>query len=128
MQVGQLHIVGVNNCPLSILYNLLIFFSFPLLRLSRTINIHFYISGYTEILSNSSEQLKRRNFRMGMLNDSRCVSLLIYIKIDVIFIYRLINDIFQHLSMNQYSIMIAIRLDNVVATFFGLNQAAITYS
>lgn len=65
---------------------------------------------------------------MGMLNDSRCVSLLIYIKIDVIFIYRLINDIFQHLSMNQYSIMIAIRLDNVVATFFGLNQAAITYS
>lgn len=128
MQVGQLHIVGVNNCPLSILYNLLIFFSFPLLRLSRTINIHFYISGYTEILSNSSEQLKRRNFRMGMLNDSRCVSLLIYIKIDVIFIYRLINDIFQHLSMNQYSIMIAIRLDNVVATFFGLNQAAKTYS
>jgi hypothetical protein len=69
---------------------------------------------YTEILSNSSEQLKRRNFRMGMLNDNRCVSLFIYIKIDVIFIYRLINDIFQHLSMNQYSILVAIRVVSFV--------------
>jgi hypothetical protein len=65
---------------------------------------------------------------MGMLNDSRCVSLFIYIKIDVIFIYRLINDIFQHLSMNQYSILVAIRHEYAAPTFFGLNQTAIIYS
>lgn len=101
MQVGQLHIGGVNNGPLSIIQSAHLF-TFPLLRLSYTINIHLYISGYTEILSNSSEQLKRRNFLMEMLNDSRCVSLFIYIQINVVFICRLINinDIFQHLSSN----------------------------